>query len=110
MEIVSYRRDEQCNKKRKRQPKLNNMKQSHLRLQQTGEFKTSPTHANVDLRSSATGSQISDFESCARSVNLQNGIKARGSLTTFVNNSNGEEGSLPRGSMCFQSSKNPFQK
>lgn len=63
VEVVSYRRGDQCNKKRKRQPKLNNMKQSHLRLLQTGEFKTSPTHANVDLCSSATGSQISDFES-----------------------------------------------
>ena len=41
IEVVSYRRETQY-KKRKRQPKLNNMKQMYI---------NSPTHANVNLDS-----------------------------------------------------------
>lgn len=80
LEVVSYRRDVPC-KKRKRQPRLNNMKQI---------FISSPNHANVDLRS-PNSSLSHSIDASSKSLNYRERSEVLNRLKA-----NADDGSQPR--------------
>jgi hypothetical protein len=97
IEVVSYRR-ETMYKKRKRQPKLNNMKQMYI---------NSPSHANVNLDSNTTSPDNSrDFVSskCLASRSEAKNLKK----IEIVKCNDMEINPQPRNSNCVHYKNNPF--
>ena len=103
LEIVSYKQGNKA-PKRKRQPKLNNMKQSYY---------TKPSYANVNLDENLTSERDeSNFDNKRdyEYTSLKNKI-TRGSWTPSSNKFKvNQHDSNPRKSIWMLSEKNPFSK
>ena len=103
LDIVSYKQQDNP-PKRKRQPKLNNMKQSYF---------TKPSYANVNLDENVTSEREESNFNIRRKyeyTSLWNKI-SKGSSTPSSNKfQTDKQNPRPRKSICMLSEKNPFSK